>query len=167
MTNKEFSLRPIGRVRAEGERFWLEIDAPLRPALDKLDRFGHVIALWWAHEHDNPESRKTTITEIPYAGNMKAGVFACRSEYRPNPIGVTVCQVLSVDVKNGVVAVPYMDAFDNTPLLDLKGYFPVSDRVRDYKVPEWAKDWPEWCEDAYKLEEMFARLFSQCDTMGT
>lgn len=160
MDAKGFSLRPIGRVRVEDERFWLEIDAPFRGGLDKLDQFSHIITLWWAHEHDNAQSRKRIKTEIPYAGNLKAGVFACRSEYRPNPLGVTVCQILSVDMKAGIVTVPYTDAFDGTPLLDLKAYFPVSDRVRDYRVPDWVKDWPEWFEEAYKLEELFARMFS-------
>jgi tRNA-Thr(GGU) m(6)t(6)A37 methyltransferase TsaA len=156
MDTMAFSLQPIGRTRSEGERFWLEIDAPFRPALDKLDQFGHVIVLWWTHEHDNDESRKKTKTQIPYAGSMKAGVFACRSEYRPNPIAMTVCQILSVDVKGGVVAVPYLDAFDGSPLIDLKAYFPASDRVR-----EWVKDWPEWYEEAYKLENLFAKIFAQ------
>jgi tRNA-Thr(GGU) m(6)t(6)A37 methyltransferase TsaA len=166
MGSKRFFLRPIGQYRTEKGRFWLHIDKPYRPALKHLDAFGHVIVSWWAHEHDNPESRKRTVTEIPYGGNLEAGVFACRSEYRPNPIALTVCQILSMDEKAGTVAVSYMDAFDGTPLLDLKGYFPVSDRVRDCTVPEWVKDWPEWFEDAYKLEEMFAKMFSQCDARG-
>jgi tRNA (adenine37-N6)-methyltransferase len=161
MEKSRFILQPIGRTRAGENRFWLEIDAPFRAGLDKLDNFGHVIALWWAHERDNEADRKTTVTEIPYAGNMPAGVFACRAEYRPNPIAVTVCQILSVDAKAGTVTVPYMDAFDGSPLLDLKAYFPVSDRVRECRVPDWVKDWPEWFEDAYKLEALFAKLFAR------
>ena len=161
MSNTQFSLQRIGRVRAEGNRFLLEIDEPFRPALEKLDHFGHVVVLWWAHKCDTASDRKRVVTEIPYADNMEAGVFACRSEYRPNPIGVTVCQILSVHIAEGIVEVPYIDAFDGSPLLDLKAYFPVSDRVRDLKVPEWVQNWPEWIEDAYKLEELFAKLFNE------
>ena len=161
MLQVSFSLKQIGKVGAGEGRFVLKIAPPYRPALEKLDQFGHVTVLWWAHEHDNESDRKRVVTEIPYAGNMTAGVFACRAEYRPNPIGITVCQILSVDVKEGIVEVPYMDAFDGSPILDLKAYFPVSDRVRDFKVPDWVKDWPEWYEEAYKLEELFARLFCE------
>jgi tRNA (Thr-GGU) A37 N-methylase len=75
-------------------------------------------------------------------------VFACRSEYRPNPIGVTLMAVISVDVENGIVVLPWIDAFDGTPVLDIKPYIPISDRVREYKVASWLEDWPEWMEDA-------------------
>ncbi len=161
MADVQFVVKQIGRVQAENSRFLLVIDPQFRQALEKLDQFSHVVVLWWANEHDTESDRKRVVTEIPYAGNMKAGVFACRAEFRPNPIAMTVCEVLSVNVKDGIVEVPYMDAFNGSPVLDLKAYFPVSDRVRNCRVPEWVKDWPEWFEDAYKLEEVFARLFCQ------
>jgi tRNA (Thr-GGU) A37 N-methylase len=65
-----------------------------------------------------------------------------------------------VDESGGRVAVSWIDAFDGSPVLNLKAYFPVSDRVRDVRVPSRAAGWPEWYEDAYKLEEIFAKLFS-------
>jgi tRNA (Thr-GGU) A37 N-methylase len=40
-----------------------------------------------------------------------------------------------------------MDAFDGTPVLDLKGYFPVCDRVKDVRIPEWTEGWGEWMPD--------------------
>ena len=161
MSHVSFNLQQIGRVEVGENRFVLEIESPFRPALEKLDQFGHVIVLWWAHELDTESDRKRIVTEIPYAKNIKAGVFACRAEYRPHPIGVTVCQILSVNVNEGIIEVPYIDAFNDSPILDLKAYFPVSDRVRDFKVPEWVKDWPEWYEDAYKLEKLFAQIFTE------
>jgi tRNA-Thr(GGU) m(6)t(6)A37 methyltransferase TsaA len=159
MSHNVFTLQQIGRVQAQEPRFFLEIAPEFRPALEKMDQFSHVIVVWWAHEHDTEADRKRVTTAIPYAGNMEAGVFACRAEYRPNPIGITVCQILSVNIETGIVELPYIDAYDGSPVLDLKPYFPVSDRVRDFTVPEWVRDWPDWYEDAYKLEELFARLF--------
>ena len=164
MSQVAFNLQEIGRVGVGENRFMLKIEPPFRPALEKLDQFVHVIVLWWAHEHDTESDRKRVVTGIPYADNINAGVFACRAEYRPNPIGLTVCRILSVNVNEGIVEVPYIDAFNNTPILDLKAYFPVSDRVRNFKVPEWVKDWPEWYEDAYKLEELFAKIFGKSQT---
>jgi tRNA (Thr-GGU) A37 N-methylase len=92
-------------------------------------------------------------TELPYAPGIEAGVFACRSEYRPNPIAVTTTLALAVDVENGIVVLPWIDAYNGTPIIDLKPYIPISDRIRDYRVAEWLKDWPAWMEDA---EDYFA-----------
>ena len=71
-------------------------------------------------------------------------MFACRAEYRPNPIGVTVCPVIDVDEASGTVTVADIDAFDGTPIVDLKPYIGVTDRVRDVTTPPWFEDWPEW-----------------------
>lgn len=158
MKKEQFILNAIGKVHVRDNRYYLEINQEQRPGLRELERFGHVIVLWWAHECDTQELRKKVVTEIPYANNMEAGVFSCRSEYRPNPVGITVCAISSVDLVSGILEVPYIDAFDGTPILDLKAYFPVSDRVRDFTVPEWVREWPEWQEEAYKLEELFSRL---------
>lgn len=151
-------LNPIGRVRAKEESFSIHIDEPYRKGLDKMDAFSHFLVLWWADGHDNEESRSMLQTPLPYATGLEAGVFACRSEFRPNPIGVTVCQRLALDMENGVIQVPYMDAFDGTPVLDLKPYFPVSERVREAQVPKWVESWPQWYEESYKLAEMFAEF---------
>ncbi|RPJ07772.1 MAG: S-adenosylmethionine-dependent methyltransferase [Spirochaetaceae bacterium] len=158
MNRKTFSLFQIGKVRASENGFSIEVAPKFRKALLKLDQFSHAQVVWWADKHDNEESRATVQTKIPYADNLVTGVFACRSEYRPNPVALSVCHILSVDVEAGIVQVPYIDAFDGSPLLDIKAYFPVTDRVRDVRVPAWIKNWPEWYEDAYKLEKMFAEM---------
>jgi tRNA-Thr(GGU) m(6)t(6)A37 methyltransferase TsaA len=126
----------------------LEILEPYRPALKELGQFSHVIVLWWADQVDNPEYRHTMQTELPYARGTTAGVFACRAEYRPNPIGITTCIILDIDEQQGTVTLPWMDAFDGTPLLDLKPYIPMADRIRDVRVASWLEGWPEWMEDA-------------------
>ncbi|WP_147820523.1 TrmO family methyltransferase domain-containing protein [Salidesulfovibrio onnuriiensis] len=156
MTSTNISLNPIGRVLSDGEFWNIHIDEAYRKGLDKMDQFSHFLVLWWASAHDNPDSRAMLHTPLPYAPGLEAGVFACRSEFRPNPIGVTVCQCLDLDMENGVIRVPYMDAFDGTPVLDLKPYFPVSERVREARVPQWVETWPQWYEEAYKLADMFA-----------
>jgi tRNA (Thr-GGU) A37 N-methylase len=56
--------------------------------------------------------------------------------------------VLDVDVESGIVVLPWIDAFEGSPVLDIKPYIPISDRIRDYKVADWLLDWPEWMEDA-------------------
>ena len=147
---KTYQLQPIGYVHAsdEDQRYILQIEEPYRPALKQMEQFSHVMIFWWADKMDTEQHRNIMTTELPYAPGVEAGVFACRSEYRPNPIAVTTMAVLSVDVGHGVVVLPWIDAFDGTPIIDLKPNIPVSDRIRDYKVAEWLTDWPEWMEDA-------------------
>ena len=72
------------------------------------------------------------------------GVFATRAEYRPNPIAMTTCKMINVDEGMGFIEVVDIDAFDETPIVDLKAYFPVCDRVKEARIPEWLFDWPEW-----------------------
>lgn len=147
---KKIEVSPIGTVRADDAkgRYALEIDAEFREGLASLGEFGRIQALWWAHGMDEPKWRATLACELPYAPGVKAGVFACRAEYRPNPIALTCCGVLGVKPKEGLVLLDYIDAVDGTPLLDLKPYIPVCDRAREAKVPAWFRAWPEWIEDA-------------------
>ena len=137
------TLRPIGTV-VRDEQVTLQIDGPYRLALAHLEDFSHVIVLWWVTGHDNEQSREITRCELPYAPGVEAGVFACRAEYRPNPIGLTVCPIVHVDHGAGRVTVADIDAFDGTPILDLKPYIGVTDRVREVDVPDWFEGWPEW-----------------------
>ena len=75
------------------------------------------------------------------------GVFATRAEYRPNPIGLTVVEILEINHESGIIKVKNIDAFDKTPIIDLKAYFPVCDRVQEAKIPSWITGWPEWFPD--------------------
>jgi len=145
-----YQLDPIGTVSAsdEEERYTLQIDEAYRPALKALDQFSHALIFWWADQMDSREMRNELTTELPYAPGVEVGVFACRSEYRPNPIAVTTMPILDIDLEKGVVTLPWIDAYDGTPVIDLKPYIPISDRIRDYQVADWASDWPEWMEDA-------------------
>ncbi len=147
---KSIELTPIGRVRSEDARgiYRLEIDEPYREGLRTLEEFGRIQVFWWAHEMDVPDRRKTLSCELPYAPGVRAGVFACRSQYRPNLIALTSCGVLETRPEKGIVVLDYIDARDGTPLLDIKPYIPLCDRAREFRVPEWFRSWPEWIEDA-------------------
>jgi tRNA (Thr-GGU) A37 N-methylase len=57
---------------------------------------------------------------------------------------MTTCKILKIDEAKGTITVGDIDAFDGTPIVDLKAYFPVCDRVKNAEIPEWLSDWPEW-----------------------
>jgi len=149
----KFNIHPIGRVHQRNRDAILELEGSYTPGLKHLDDYSHVIVFWWADKHDNKKSRSITQCELPYAPGTTAGVFACRAEYRPNPIAMTVCKILEVDQTAGKVTIAKIDAFDGSPILDLKGYIPVCDRVKDVRVPSWYEGWSEWMpEDGLGLE---------------
>ncbi len=150
----DFKVFPIGYVRRNGERTYLEILEPYVPALKELERFSHVQVFWWFSRFDEDMYRQVMQSEhTPYDAPI-LGMFACRSPVRPNPIGLTTAEVLKVDHEKGEVDIVNIDAFDGTPVLDLKAYFPSCDRVREVQVPGWAAEWPQWLpEEGLGLEE--------------
>ncbi len=146
---EEFNIYPIGYVKQINGEFYIEILKPFIPALKELEHFSHAQVFWWAHINDNKESRNTMQVTPPYGENPPVtGVFATRAEFRPNPIALTAVNILEVNHDKGLVKIPFIDAFDGTPVIDIKGYFPVCDRVREAFIPPWLKGWPEWYEDA-------------------
>jgi tRNA (adenine37-N6)-methyltransferase len=148
MSEKEtYEISPIGKITRNENEVFLEINESIRPALKQLNHFSHVIILWWADQHDNEDSRNKLQTKTPYAEDVLTGVFACRSEYRPNPIALITCKILDVNEETGIVKIGNIDAFAGTTILDLKGYFPVCDRVKNATIPEWLSFWPEWMPD--------------------
>jgi tRNA-Thr(GGU) m(6)t(6)A37 methyltransferase TsaA len=142
-------INPIGTAHNEGSRFYLSIDEPYRDALINLNGFSHVHVLYWAHENDSQEYRSAMVANKPYKiGPDQIGVFATRSEYRPNPILMTVLPVISVDEESGVIELAFNDALDNSPILDIKPYLPSVDRVTEVKQASWAEPWPSCYEDS-------------------
>ena len=154
-----FEVFPIGYVRRKDGRTILDILQPFVPALKELEHFSHVEVLWWFSAFDDQVYREVMQSEhAPYDAPV-LGMFACRSPVRPNPIGLTTAEILHVDHGKGEVEITNVDAFEETPILDLKAYFPSCDRVRDVRVPKWAAGWPKWLpEEGLGLEEDEAEL---------
>ncbi|MEA3367494.1 MAG: tRNA (N6-threonylcarbamoyladenosine(37)-N6)-methyltransferase TrmO, partial [Planctomycetota bacterium] len=107
-----------------------------------LDGWSHVNVFWWFHKNDVPQKR--AILQVHSRGirkNPLTGVFATRSPVRPNLIALTVCKIVSVE-KN-VVTVEAIDAFDGTPVLDLKPLIPPDAPKDGVGVPDWARGGPK------------------------
>ena len=149
-----FEIFPVGHVRRDEGKTYIEILEPYAPALKELERFSHVQVLWWSSEFQDDVYRGIMQSEHAPYDAPTLGMFACRSPVRPNPIGLSTSKILNVDHDAGVVEIASIDTFDDTPVLDLKPYIPVYDRLKDVGVPYWASDWPEWAPDeGPKLEE--------------
>ncbi len=125
-----FMFHPIGYVRspysetaqvprgpgtqhqAEGV---LEIAPELEEGLNDIEGFSHLFVIW---VFDRSEGY--ALTGVPPTDDRPHGVFATRSPYRPNPIGLTVVEVLGREGRN--VRVRGLDMLNGTPILDIKPY---------------------------------------------
>jgi tRNA (adenine37-N6)-methyltransferase len=115
-----YKISPIGKVRnKKGKPVQLEIYEKYLPGLLRMDDCSHVTVLWWFHKNDTPEKR--SILKVHPRGNKKnplTGVFATHSPVRPNLIAITTCKIISV--KGCIITIEGIDAFDDTPIIDLK-----------------------------------------------
>jgi tRNA-Thr(GGU) m(6)t(6)A37 methyltransferase TsaA len=140
--SKNAELRFIGVVEKAGEdeaivRIFHEFCAGLKGIND----FSHIIVLYWAHLRNNENERQTLLVfPRKHAVNVETGVFACRSPSRPNPIGLCVTELLKVEGCN--LTVRGLDAFEGTPIVDIKPYLPRADYISDARAPKWTKHGP-------------------------
>lgn len=99
-------------------------------ALRGIENFSH---LWLIFHFDKADKKQYTPTVRPpkLGGNKRIGVFATRSPYRPNPIGLSLVKLNKVvETKDGLVLeVEGADLVDGTPILDIKPYLPFIESV--------------------------------------
>jgi tRNA-Thr(GGU) m(6)t(6)A37 methyltransferase TsaA len=112
----------LREARESGGAFRAEIDLPFRPGLTGLVAGQAVILLYWTGL-----ARRDLIVLNPAHREGPTGVFALRAPSRPNPIAVAVVRLLAVDQDAGMLVVDALDAFDGTPLLDIKPWLPSVD----------------------------------------
>ena len=135
---KSFFVQPIGQVRKSEDRAQIVVDEEFQSALLGLEGFSHIHVFWWFDRNDTPEKRR--VLQVHPMGDVEnplTGVFATRSPLRPNLIALTLCRVTSV--KGNVVEVEAIDAFDGTPVLDIKPFIPGHDSASDATIPDWLK----------------------------
>jgi tRNA-Thr(GGU) m(6)t(6)A37 methyltransferase TsaA len=136
-------LNPIGYVKTEavGDEIKdksriskIVINNELVPALDGIAGFSHLFIIFWMSQIPKD---KRLILKVHPRGRMDMpllGAFATRTNLRPNPIGLTLVELLKVE--DNVLTVRGLDAFDGTPVLDLKP-FDNWDNVDRARVPQW------------------------------
>ena len=134
----ELCMKPVGVVKKQGQRAWLEIHPEYAPGLLGLQNFSHLWVFYWFHENDTPEKRRTLqVHPRRDPANPLTGVFACRAPERPNLIGFTACRIIKVEGNR--VEVADLEARDGSPILDLKPYIPEGDAIPEAVTPGWVK----------------------------
>lgn len=142
------ALEPIAYIRTDfPDKFGLPRQSGLVPALTGeivftsvysqpealrgLEMFSHLWLIWGFHAAKKPEGKGWSATVRPprLGGNTRMGVFATRSPFRPNPVGLSCVrleQVLAAEQPVRIL-VSGIDLLDGTPIYDIKPYIPVAD----------------------------------------
>lgn len=130
--------RQSGLVKGLKGRIVFEPEYRDPEALRGLDGFSHIWLLWDFSEARASNSKfKATVRPPRLGGNKRMGVFATRSPYRPNHIGLSSVRILSIELHTPdgpVIEVEGADLMDGTHIFDIKPYLPFTDSHPDASV---------------------------------
>lgn len=123
--------RQSGRASAVVTRIVFEPDYRIAEALRGIEHFSHLWLLWgFSANKISDTSFSPTVRPPRLGGNKRLGVFATRSPFRPNPIGLSSVRLLEVKKTSDegiVLLVEGADMMDGTPIYDIKPYVPYTD----------------------------------------
>jgi len=122
--------RQPGLVSAAKGSISLINDANNEELLRGIEQFSHLWVLFVFHK-THQQGWKPLVRPPRLGGNKKLGVLATRSTFRPNPIGMSVVKLESVEQvkKQLIINVSGLDLLDKTPVVDIKPYVPYSDSI--------------------------------------
>jgi tRNA-Thr(GGU) m(6)t(6)A37 methyltransferase TsaA len=139
---KKITVTPVGLVKNKvikprfgsfkSEVSEIVLKKEFTDALTSIEDYSHLMVVYWMDK-----VKDKVITHRPQ-GNLNVpivGIFSCRCPQRPNPVAVTTVKLLSR--KNNILKVKGLDIINRTPIIDIKPYWPVYDKVKGAKIPKW------------------------------
>ncbi|HEW91530.1 MAG TPA: tRNA (N6-threonylcarbamoyladenosine(37)-N6)-methyltransferase TrmO [Thermotogaceae bacterium] len=154
-----FEIKPIGIIRTpyvssapyqpvenanEGD-FYLVVNPEYANGLYKLESFKYIYVIYFLNRIDREPSM---IVSPPWSNGKRVGLFASRSPLRPNPIGISVVELKGIN--DNIVYISSLDAFDKTPLIDIKPY------IKDLDTKEDANH--GWVDDLEDKEHLILHI---------
>ena len=134
----DLTITPIGTVVKDESVARLEIDDRYRTHLTGLEKYSHINVIWWFSECDDDESRKTAMVHPKHDMALPLqGIFATRSPMRPNPLALSCARIKSINMDRCVIVLEEIDAFDGSPVVDIKPYIPRLDTADGVVCPDW------------------------------
>jgi len=124
---KDLHGMPIQPIGARGIKGKIELKKKFQAGLKDLDGFSHIILIYHLHLCNGH-----SLEVKPFLDTQKRGIFATRAPKRPNPIGLSVVRLESIE--ENIIHILNVDIVDGTPLLDIKPYIPHFDRQDDEEV---------------------------------
>lgn len=165
----------IPRQSREGSvlltRIVFEPEFRVREALRGIEGYSHLWLIWGFHQNRPTEKWSPTVRPPRLGGNSREGVFATRSPYRPNPLGLSSVRLVRVEEtphEGLTLLVAGADLMDGTPIYDIKPYLSFSDAhpdaqngfaeaTKDFRLPvRWGVPAPD-IETQMALEEILSQ----------
>ncbi|MBR3809824.1 MAG: tRNA (N6-threonylcarbamoyladenosine(37)-N6)-methyltransferase TrmO [Clostridia bacterium] len=147
---KEFSIKPVAEIKnGYNEKFGVPRQSGLAPEVTSeiiflkefsdenlirdIEQYSHLWLVWGFTENNGEWS--PTVRPPKLGGNKRVGVFATRSPFRPNSLGLSVVKLEKVKAttKGKVLVVSGADLVNGTPIFDIKPYLPYVDSIPDAK----------------------------------
>lgn len=151
----EIVLRPIGVVHVDvddesikaslhGVEGWVEVFPEYEEGLEGIEGFSHVILIAYLHKVTEEQRRVLKVRHrrlerlgVDLTGIPMVGVFCTDSPHRPNPIALSIVEL--VERKGRFLRVKGLDLFDGTPILDIKAY-DFTRCIMNIRVPWWVEE---------------------------
>ena len=123
---RQSGLAPSARGRLE-----IHPDFAIEEAFRGLEAYSHIWIVWIFHANRGREAWRPTVRPPRFRGRRRLGVFATRSPYRPNPLGLSAVRLESIGRAEGRIWLDIggIDLLDGTPVVDIKPYIPYADRI--------------------------------------
>ncbi len=120
----EMPIQPTSDTSGPGT---VEVFPEFAPGLQDLEGFSHVYLLYYLHK-----VCQSKLVVTPFLDSQPRGIFATRGPSRPNPLGLSLVEL--VRVEENLLVVQGIDVLDETPLLDIKPYVPEFERTDDVRI---------------------------------
>jgi len=125
--HRDIQNMPIQPSGASGVSGKLILKPEFIEGLKDLDGFSHIFLIYLFHKANSFQ-----LTVTPFLDSEKHGVFSTRAPKRPNPIGLSVVRLLSIE--DNVLNLENVDMLDGTPVLDIKPYMPSFDQPQNVRI---------------------------------
>lgn len=162
---EKFGIPRQSRLADTKAEIIFEQEYRVEEALRGMEAYSHIWLLWFLSESAHePGKWSPTVRPPRLGGNARMGVFATRSPFRPNPIGLSCVRLEQIEMKTSkgpVLHVSGADLLDGTPIFDIKPYLPYVDSVpealggfsKETKDYELGIDFPERWKNEVSDEE--------------
>ena len=118
---------PIQPLAARGIKGYIKLLPEYTEGLKDLEGFSHITLIYHFHKINGYE-----LVVTPFMDTEKRGIFACKAPKRPNAIGISTVKLISI--KENVLYIEQVDMLDETPLIDIKPFYPRYDNRLNAKT---------------------------------
>lgn len=146
--HKDVNNMPIQPIAAEGIRGHIELLPEYAEGLQDLEGFSHITLLYHFHKI---ESYKLKV--VPFMDDQERGIFSCKAPKRPNAIGTSTVKLIGIE--GNILHIEQVDMLDETPLIDIKPFYPRYDNRLDGVEVGWLEKNKDLPVEKLRSDERF------------